>query len=294
MKAILTSLLCLALPVAVAAQTVVAPRAERNVQIYTVGGSGAWMGVGVSEVTGENLAKLKLKEERGVEIVTVSPGGPAEKAGFKEHDVVLEFNGQRVDGTEQFRRMIRETPVGRTAKVVVSRDGVNMTLNVQLGERPAPSTRVLRREDGGEWTFHLPTPPTPPAAPRAPRAPMMDLPDFPNMDWFSLAGAPRLGIEGDAVGKQLGEYFGVPGGEGVLVKAVVAGSPADQAGVKAGDVITKIENESVKDTGDIRSAVRERRNKASYPITVVRNKKEMTLTVKVEKAAETPRPGARV
>jgi S1-C subfamily serine protease len=115
-----------------------------------------------------------------------------------------------------------------------------------------------------------------------------------DMDWFSLTGAPRLGIEGDAVGKQLGEFFGVPGGEGVLVKAVTPGSPAEQAGIKAGDVITKIENESVKDTGDVRSAVRERRNKASYPITVVRNKKEITLTVKIEKAAETPRAGARV
>lgn len=293
MKTILTSLLCLALPVAVAAQAVVAPRAERNIQVYTAG-SGAWMGVGVGEVTSENVAKLKLKEERGVEVVTVSPGGPAEKAGIKEHDVVLEFNGQRVDGTEQFRRMIRETPVGRNAKVVVSRDGVNMTLTVTLGERPEPSARILRREDGGEWTFHLPTPPTPPTprtAPRAPRAPSVEI--FPNMEWFSLAGAPRLGIEGDAVGKQLGEYFGVPGGEGVLVKAVTPGSPADLAGVKAGDVITKIETESVKDTGDIRSAVRERRNKTSYPITVIRNKKEMTLTVKIEKA-ETPRPGARV
>ena len=109
-----------------------------------------------------------------------------------------------------------------------------------------------------------------------------------------MAGAPRLGIEGDAVGKQLGEYFGVPGGEGVLVRSVVAGSPADQAGVKAGDVITKIDGESVKDTGDVRSAVRERRNKATYPITVIRNKKEVTLTVKIEKAADTPRPGARV
>lgn len=294
MKTILTSLLCLALPVAVAAQAVVAPRAERNVQVYTVAGSGAWMGVGVGEVTSENVAKLKLKEERGVEIVTVSPGGPAEKAGIKEHDVVLEFNGQRVDGIEQFRRLIRETPVGRNAKLVVSRDGVNMTLTVTLGERPTPSAQILRREDGGEWTFHLPTPPTPPtprAAPRAPRAPSVEV--FPNMDWFSLAGAPRLGIEGDAVGKQLGEYFGVPGGEGVLVKAVTPGSPADLAGVKAGDVITKIETESVKDTGDIRSAVRERRNKTSYPITVIRNKKEMVLTVKIEKA-ETPRPGARV
>ncbi len=292
MKAILTSLLCLALPAAVAAQAVVAPRAERNVQVYTVEGSGAWMGVGVGEVTGENVAKLKLKEERGVEIVTVSPGGPAEKAGLKEHDVVLEFNGQRVDGIEQFRRLIRETPVGRTAKVVASRDGVNMTFNVQLGERPAPSARILRREDGGEWTFHLPTPPAPPAAPRAPRAPSVEV--FPNMEWFSLAGAPRLGIEGDAVGKQLGEYFGVPGGEGVLVRSVVAGSPAELAGVKAGDVITKIENEIVKDTGDIRSAVRDRRNKTTYPITVIRNKKEMVLTVKIEKASETPRSGARV
>jgi S1-C subfamily serine protease len=288
MKAILASFLCLALPAAGAAQAIAAPRAERDVQVITVG-SGSWVGVGVSDVTGDAVTRLKLKEERGVEIVTVSPGGPAEKAGLKEHDVVLEFNGQRVDSTEQFRRLIRETPVGRTAKMIVSRDGVNMTFNVVLGERP--STHVLR-DDGRGWTIHVPEPPTPRAAPRAPRPPRVEIPNLPSFEWFSLAGAPRLGIEGDAVGQQLGEYFGVPGGEGVLVRSVVAGSPADKAGVKAGDVIVKIENESVKDTGDIRSAVRERRNKASYPITVIRNKKEMTLTVKPE--TETPRTGARV
>ena len=283
MKAIFVSLLCLSLPLALAAQAPQprsAPRAERHFELIGPGGSGAWVGVGVGEVTSENAANLKLKEERGVEIVTVSPGGPAEKAGLKEHDVVLEFNSQRVDGVEQFRRLIRETPVGRTVKVVASRDGVPMTFQVKLAERSG----VWSVDSGNAWTAVTPMPPMPPAVAKPPRLPRVQV--FPNMEGFGFMfdEAPRLGIEGDAVGKQLGEFFGVPGGEGVLVRSVVAGSPADKAGIKAGDVITKMETESVKDTGDLRSALRERRDKGTFPITIVRNKKEMTVTVKIEKA----------
>src|SRR5687768_6464668 len=76
-------------------------------------GSRTYLGVNVAEVDTDRARELKLKEERGVEIKKVEPGSPAEKAGLKEADVVLEYNGQRVEGTESFMRMVRETPSGR-------------------------------------------------------------------------------------------------------------------------------------------------------------------------------------
>jgi serine protease Do len=289
MKKIIATLLFAALPLALAAQrATTAPRAERNFEVMAPDGSGAWMGVGVDDVTSENAAKLKLKEERGAHVSTVSPGGPAEKAGLKENDVILEFNGQRVDSVEQFRRLIRETPAGRTVKVVASRDGVPMTFQVKLGDRPGTT---FYRNDGNNWVVAMPPMPPMPAMPaqppstgRTPRAaPRIEV--FPDMEHFGFMfdGAPRLGIEGDVVGKQLGEFFGVPSGEGVLVRAVTAGSAAEKAGIKAGDVITKVDGESVKDIGDLRGAIRDRRNKSSYTVTLVRNKKEMSVTVKNEK-----------
>ncbi len=265
-------------PLSLSAQASTAPRAQRSVTVYTSDGS--WMGVGVQDVTSENAAKLKLKEERGVEIATISSDGPAEKAGLKEHDVVLEFNGTRVEGVEQFRRLIRETPAGRTVRVLISREGAQQTVNVKLGERPAP--RALLR-DGDPFTFVMPPMPAMPVAPTTPRAPRA----------FSFFGpaTPRLGIEGDAVGKQLGEFFGVPNNEGVLVRSVAANSAAEKAGIKAGDVIVKIDGHSIKDLEDVRDAMSNHADKGNLSVILIRNKKEMTLSVKLERPEA---PGDRV
>jgi serine protease Do len=264
------------------AQAVATPRAERaQTRVITLGGN-SWMGVGVDEVTGDDVAPLKLKEERGVKIVTVSTDSPAEKAGIKERDVVLEYNGERVDSVEQFRRLIRETPVGRTVKLLISRDGATQTLSVKLGER---STREGVWVGDRDFIVRMPPmPPIPTPAPRAPRAPSP-----PQLFRWGFDQSPRLGIEGDELGKQLGEYFGVPSGEGVLVKSVTTGSAAEKAGIKAGDVITKIDGRAVNDVEDVRREMRDR--KGSFPVTLYRNKKEMTVTVKIDSPE---RPGEKV
>src|SRR5436305_11721159 len=86
-------------PVAMAQTATTAPRA-RTVQVY-VQKSGGYLGIGGMEVTPERVKALNLKEERGVEVSSVDEDGPAAKAGIKEGDVVLEFNGTPVQGTVQ-------------------------------------------------------------------------------------------------------------------------------------------------------------------------------------------------
>src|SRR2546426_8434454 len=98
-------------------------------------GTGSYLGVDISDVTSERLAALKLKDERGVEVTMVDQDAPAGKAGLKEHDVILEYNGAKVESDEQLRRMIRETPPGRKVTLGISRDGTPMTINVELGDR---------------------------------------------------------------------------------------------------------------------------------------------------------------
>src|SRR5258706_3166469 len=122
--------LAAALPAMAVAQIVTTPR----VQIFR-GGSGAWIGVGVLDVTEDNMRALKLKEERGVEVQSVTSDSPAAKAGLKEHDAILEYNGTRVEGVEQFKRLISETPAGRNVKLLISRDSATQTVSVKLEER---------------------------------------------------------------------------------------------------------------------------------------------------------------
>jgi S1-C subfamily serine protease len=99
------------------------------------GGTSAYLGVDITDVTTERLSALKLKEEKGVEVTMVDQDAPAGKAGLKEHDVILNMNGTAVDSGAQLRRMIHETPAGRVVTLGVSRDGQPLTIKVQLGDK---------------------------------------------------------------------------------------------------------------------------------------------------------------
>ena len=77
------------------------------------GGTTAYLGVDIADVTTDRLTALKLKEEKGVEVTMVDQDAPAGKAGIKEHDVILSMNGAAVDSKAQLQRMIHETPPGR-------------------------------------------------------------------------------------------------------------------------------------------------------------------------------------
>ena len=109
-------------------------RATGTVQVFGLG-SGSYLGVGVAEVSAERVKALKLKEERGVEITRVDDDSPALKAGLKAGDVVLDYNGQRIEGTEQFVRMVKETPEGRQVRLLISRDGNTQTLTATIAAR---------------------------------------------------------------------------------------------------------------------------------------------------------------
>jgi serine protease Do len=259
----------LVLPSAFAQQ----PR-PRDVQTYTFQMGGSYLGVGAMEVTSDRAKALGLKEERGVEISRVDPEGPAGKAGMKEGDVVLEFNGQPVQSYAQFVRMVQETPIGRQVKIVVWRGGAAQTLTATVGERK--NAPIVIGPDSG-WNFNMP------AIPNMPEMPNIEIPRFGTIQ------SGMLGIWGESLAQeeQLAEFFGVS--DGVLVRSVRKGSSAEKAGIKAGDVITKVDESSVSTSADITRALRNAKAKKTVTVIVVRNKKEMPLTVTVE-----PGPGERV
>jgi C-terminal processing protease CtpA/Prc len=233
--------------------------------------SGSYLGVDTQEVTSERKAALKLPEERGVEITLVDSDAPAGKAGLKEHDVIWEFNGVKVESVEQLRRLIRETPPGRAAGMVIMRDGQAKNIQVQLAERK-------------DWAKIKP--PRIRIAP-LPRVPAM--PAMPALPAFEVVrGYSRGGITVENLTPQLGEYFGVKNAEGVLVRAVEKGSPAEAAGLKAGDVIVRVENERIADKSDWRAVLRSRRA-GKVTLGIIRDKREQTLSMTLPEAKDSGR-----
>jgi len=220
---------------------------------------GSYMGIDIQEVTHDRAAALKLKEERGAEITMVDHDAPAGKAGLKEHDVILEFNGTRVQGTEELRRLIHETPPGRTVQILISRDGQPMNVSLTLADK--------KEYFAGKHEWHE-MPPIPPVPP---------IPPMPPID-LNIRTSPSYGLVVDNLTPQLGEYFGVKNGEGVLVKSVEEGTPGKAAGFKAGDVIVRVNNQKVTDRGDWRSAIRANRS-GKLTVGIVRDRREQNLTI---------------
>ena len=256
----------------------VPPNIETDDMNIVIGDDGSsWLGVETHEVTTDKAKELKLSAERGVVLGKIVPDSPAAKAGLKENDVVTEINGQRVEGAAQFRRMIHEIPAGRSIQLTVWRDGRSQTISATLGksEERRHAMRMVAPTPGA-FAFRMP-----------------EIPEIPSMEWNGNmlfgSGQSRLGIDAEDVSGQLGTFFGAPDGEGILVRDVNSGSPAEKAGVKAGDVITSLNGDRIRTAGELReklSAKREEKDR-TVKLGVLRNKSEMSLTV------ELPAPAAR-
>ncbi len=247
---------------------------EKNAPGPAAAYSYSYLGIGVQEVTQERAKALSLKEVRGAEVTSVAENSPAAKAGLKEGDVVLEYNGQAVQGAEQLARMVRETPADRQVRIVLWRGGSTQTVTATVGVRAEPQKlTILRRGLPGEMPNVMPSMPNLPQF----NIPQFDIPRF-QMNWQNRI----LGIVGEALGpqEQLADFFGVK--DGVLVKSVLRNSAAEKAGIHAGDVITKVGDSKVTTTDEIGKALRDMQSKSTFPVTVVRNKKETSLSVMIE------------
>ncbi|MFN0103780.1 MAG: PDZ domain-containing protein [Bryobacteraceae bacterium] len=241
-------------------------------KVMTLGGSVSYLGIGVKEILAERAKELKLKEEAGVEVTRVDANSPAEKAGLKAGDAVLEYQGNRVEGAEQFVRFVRETPAGRQVKLKIVRGGANQTVAATIGERQGGMLGLSEKErERVEQELGR-------VRERFRNLPEVRMPDIPHavMGWRS----GMLGIDGESVEDQLAEFFGVK--EGVLVRGVPKDMPAAKAGIKAGDVIVRVEDTKVRSPRDISAAIRAAKNKKPLKVTLFRQKSEMTVDVQLD------------
>ena len=204
--------------------------------------------------------------DAGVVVQRVREESPASRAGVREGDVVTDFDGERARSAAQFTRLVRETPPGRTVKIVVQREGASQTLDI------APETR-----DPDDIRF--------PNLTREMERHLQALPRAFNFDFdFEARGfvpfsQRRLGVTVTSLSDQLAAYFGVK--QGVLVSEVSAGSAGEAAGIKAGDVILTVKGQTVSDPADVVRELREAESGTSVDIRVMRDRKEVTLTAKI-------------
>jgi serine protease Do len=237
-----------------------------QVEIFT---GGSRIGVSVRDLEEADLKAHKLSTAGGALVEEVSEDSPAARAGIREGDVIVEFDGERVRSARQLTRLVQETPAGRRVQATVTRDGSRSTVTVEPREGTGLTGDFRDLEDWGR-SFRYSLPPTP----RAPEPPPVW--GFDGM----LGGSGRLGITVDRLSSQLADYFGTK--DGVLVTSVDDNSPAAKAGLKAGDVITSINGTTVDEPSDVRRAIGRLDDGDEFTLVIVRDKKEQTLKGKTE------------
>jgi len=257
-------------------------KVEKRVVVRHAGGSR--LGVGLDDTEGDL---------RGAKVRSVEEGSPAEKAGLKEGDVIVRFDGEAVRSASHLVRLVGETPAGRSVGIDVSRGGATQKLTATLAEGRG-RIGVFSSPGWHEFAFEMPDvgvqvpePPEPPAAPPAPVAPHVwswKSDGFGDRAFRFLVGGPRkLGIEYMEIGEQLAGYFKLAGKAGVLVSSVDVDGPAGKAGMKAGDVILKLGAETIEDGDDLREAVAEAKGGTEVTVTVQRDGRPLDLKVTLAK-----------
>ena len=298
-------------------KSLIGPSAESRAFFAMPFGEGSYLGVFLEEVTAERVKELGLSEERGAIVMKVVEGGPADKAGLKENDVVVSFNGRRVDSVRELQRLLSETPAERAISIEVIRGGSHQTLNATLSKRSqefrllrpelADKEAMMRAEEEMKRSYEsLKSDQDKDAARRAEQEFKRSVesfridqerlrafpPDFGNFAFvapgqYSFFSGSRLGISVESLTDQLAEFFGVKDGPGVLVSQVDENSAAAKAGLKAGDVIIAIDNERVDGVNSLVKTL-SKKEAGSVAVKILRNRVEQTINVTIEKREQPP------
>jgi serine protease Do len=254
---------------------------------------GNFLGVHIEEVTRENASRYGLTgEPRGVGVREVVKGSPAERAGLRAGDLILRFDGEPVTSARKLTRLIEESAPEHTARLTVLRAGAEQELSATLARREpfvsaggggvvAPLIAVpydmgdaLRLGDemgknSETWKRN-----------EEKMRKQLEEMGRKHPGLFALAPSRRIGVSTSPLGKQLADYFGVS--HGVLVNSVEANSPAEKAGLRAGDVVTEADGRAVEDSEDLVRALGAK-DEGEVTLTIVRERKQRSVRVSPER-----------
>jgi serine protease Do len=166
-----------------------------------------WLGIVIQDVTDELAKSFGVAEREGVLVAQVMDGGPADAAGLKSGDVIVEFAGTPIKETPELQRRVAAVSPGQPVEMRVKRDGQLVTLRVSIGEMPSDDPSAAAVEP-------------------------------PDESW---------GLRVEPLSAELAQRFGLGRAQGVVVADLVSEGPAEHAGLKRGDVILEIEGRPVTD-----------------------------------------------
>jgi len=234
--------------------------------------SQGYLGVWVDDVDADKAQTFKLKEVRGAVITLIDHDAPAGQIGLRVNDVVLQLNGQNVEGAEQLRRMLREIPAGRKVSLEFSRDGNLQTTSVELVDRRVMEhdvwNKLGKESDVSEPASGMGLLPGGGDAP------------LPGMFHMPIWGSTlNVGAMVEPLTSQMADYLGVP--TGLMVKQVAHKSEAAASGLKAFDVILKVGFDAISTVSDWDRALRANQGKP-VQVTILRDRKQQTLTLQVD------------
>jgi serine protease Do len=179
--------------------------------------SRGWFGVSIQPLTSELAKSFGFKDTRGVLISDVVADSPASKAGLKAGDIIIEYDGKKVEAPADLQRAVGFTAPGQDARVKIWRDQGERTLSVKVGE--APDEREARGPGGRARTM--------------------------------------LGLETRPITPEIARQLNLPSTDGVVVASVEDGSGAAEAGIQRGDVIREINRQRVRSMSDFERLTRD-------------------------------------
>ncbi len=201
-----------------------------------------WLGVSIQEVTPELAKSFGLKKIKGALVSSVNEGDPAEKAGVKAGDIIVEFDGKEIATYHDLPRIVANTPPDKKVKLKVIRNGKEVVLNVKLGEL---KEEKLAKKDAHEESG-------------------------------------KLGLTVKEITPDIAGRFGIEDSSGVIIVSVKAGSPADNAGLRRGDVIKEINHNEVTDLKDYLKALDNLKKSDVVLFRILRGRGSLYIAVKTE------------
>lgn len=206
-----------------------------------------WLGVTIQQVTPELSRLFGLSEPNGALVSDIMSGSPAEKAGLKRGDVIVEFNGRAVKDAESLRNIVAQSEIGSPARLKVIRGGRQIFIDAVIAELPGESVRAIPEKSGGGL-----------------------------MEENALAGFTVVELTAEIV-KQLG----LPRGEkGVVVIRVEPDSVAEESGLKKGDVIQEINKKRVSNLSEFNSVASRIKEGSSVLLFINRGGQKFYITLK--------------
>ncbi len=218
----------------------------------------SWLGVYTQSVDYDIAEAFDLDVRYGAVVNLVVDDSPADKAGLREDDVIIAFNNEKVTDSDDLVDLLIETKPGDNVTLTVIRDGKEQNVAVEVGETPEQEY-VVRGQRG-----------------------------VPDVMYFSAGPRAYVGVYLDDLSEQLGDYFGVADGEGALITEVEKDSPAQKAGLKAGDVIVQVEGEKILEADDVGEVIEDYKEGDRVNFTVVRDQRQSQITVEITERKGSP------